>query len=77
MSPSSTEELRAIAHEVPKHQLIIAGKKLHAEKYAIRKARSFLKNGDFLFCPAYELMYFLGAFRFCDLKRLSSIKREV
>ena len=39
MSPSSSEELKMLAEEVPKHQLVIAGKHLHAEKFAIRKAR--------------------------------------
>ena len=37
--PTDTEKLKAYAEEVPKHQMTVAGKHLHVEKYAIRKAR--------------------------------------
>ena len=33
------------------------GKHLHIEKFAIRKARSFLRNDKFLCLPGLELLY--------------------
>jgi len=75
--PTDREKLIEYANEIPKHQMTVAGKHLHAEKYAIRKARSFLKNDNFLFLPHYEMMYMFGLIDFADNKRLAVIKKEI
>ncbi|XP_063686931.1 tetratricopeptide repeat protein 39B-like [Bolinopsis microptera] len=57
MSDSESADLEDIAKLVPKYQLKIGGKHLHIEKFAIRKARSFLRNDKFLCLPGLELLY--------------------
>ncbi|KAL5250862.1 hypothetical protein ACHWQZ_G016564 [Mnemiopsis leidyi] len=57
MSDSESADLEQTATVVPKYQLKIGGKHLHIEKFAIRKARSFLSNDKFLCLPGVELLY--------------------
>lgn len=57
MADLESPELEEMARLVPKYQLKIGGKHLHIEKFAIRKARSFLANDNFLCLPGVELLY--------------------
>lgn len=57
MADPSSSDIQEAAEKVPKYQLRIGGKHLHIEKFAIRKARSFLANKKFLCLPGLELMY--------------------
>ena len=75
--PSDVEEQVRLAKLVPIHQLTIAGKHLHIEKFCIRKARSFLKNKNFLFCPVYELLYFFGFTSCVDAGRRAIMQNEL
>ena len=67
LQDSLTEEERAEQLElmtaVPGLKQRIAGKSLPMEKYAIRKAERFLKQGGRLTLPGLELIYLWNGFK--------------
>ncbi|KAK2164553.1 hypothetical protein LSH36_62g07003 [Paralvinella palmiformis] len=66
MCDDQTEETKVhinmLFKEVPKLKLRIAGKSIPFEKFAMKKAKRYLDQGNRLILPAYELIYVWNGF---------------
>ena len=61
-SSSGSDHATALLKSVPSMTQRIAGKSLPIEKFAVRKVKRFLAQGNRLVLPGYELMYVWNGF---------------
>ena len=59
---SGCDHATALLKSVPSMTQRIAGKSLPIEKFAVRKVKRFLAQGNRLILPGYELMYVWNGF---------------
>jgi len=59
---SSSGHATSLMQAVPKMTQRIAGKSLPIEKFAVRKVKRYLAQGNYLVLPGYELMYVWNGF---------------
>lgn len=61
--PEHQSKINQLMESVPKHKQKVAGKSIPIEKFVIRKARQYLKQGNHLMLPAFEILYMWGYMR--------------